>query len=78
MAIGAEDAPAVQGALVRPVTLGWFLKRSLVAVIILVVAMGGLAWLTYASIDPDTDGAPAPKAAKVLRDEPARVHPVEL
>lgn len=71
MAIGVEDAPAVQAALVRPVTLGWFLKRSLIGIAILMVAMGGLAWLTYASIDTDADGDAAPKSAKALREAPA-------
>jgi hypothetical protein len=78
MAIGVEDASPVQGALVRPVTLGWFLKRSLIGIAILMVAMGGLAWLTYASIDPEGDGDPAPKSAKALREAPVRSIPVEL
>jgi hypothetical protein len=50
----------------------------LIGIAILMVAMGGLAWLTYASIDPDMDGDGAPKAAKALRDAPARLTPVEL
>lgn len=56
MAIGIEDATAVQPQLARRVTLGWFLKRSLIGIAILMFAMGGLAWLTYASIDPDAEG----------------------
>lgn len=68
MAISGGDAQAVQGAAVhpavRPVTWTWFLKRSLLGIAILLVAMGGLAWLTYASIDPDLDGDIAPKSAK--------------
>jgi hypothetical protein len=78
MAIGLEDASAVQGQLVRRVTLGWFLKRSLIGIAILLVAMGGLAWLTYASIDPDGDGDLAPKAANATREVPARTSPIEL
>lgn len=70
MAIGVEDAPQVQVAL-RPVTFAWFLKRSLIGIAILMVAMGGLAWLTYASIDPDADGDVTPKSAKALRAAPA-------
>ena len=76
MAARMEEAPSVQAALVRPVTLGWFLKRSLIGIAILMVAMGGLAWLTYNSIDPDTDGDLAPKAANVMRDAP--VHSTSL
>ncbi len=72
MAIGVEDAPSVQGTFVRPVTLGWFLKRSLIGVAILLIAMGGLAWLTYASIDPDVDDDAAPYSAKAVPEGPAR------
>ncbi len=78
MAIGVEDAPSVQGTFVRPVTLGWFLKRSLIGIAILLIAMGGLAWLTYASIDPDADGDTAPQSAKTLREAPAGLTPVDL
>jgi hypothetical protein len=78
MAIRVEDAPAVQSVFVRPVTLGWFLKRSLIGIAILMVAMGGLAWLTYASIDPDIDGDLAPSATKAMREAPVRVTPIEL
>lgn len=78
MAIGVEGASAVQGTLVRPVTLGWFLKRSLIGIAILLIAMGGLAWLTYASIDPHADDNLAPKAAKATHEAPARSIPVDL
>ncbi|MBN8911072.1 MAG: hypothetical protein J0H65_03245 [Rhizobiales bacterium] len=73
MAVGVEDAPAVQGGFVRPVTLGWFLKRSLIGIAILLIAMGGLAWLTYASIDPALDGETAPQSAKAVHTAPARI-----
>lgn len=72
MAVGVEDAPSVQGSFVRPVTLGWFLKRSLIGIAILLIAMGGLAWLTYASIDPDLDSDAAPQSAKTVHEVPAR------
>lgn len=39
----------------RVVSWGWFMKRALLGVAILVVATGSLAWLTYASIDPSLD-----------------------
>lgn len=78
MAIGVEDASSVQGAAVRPVTLGWVLKRSLIGIAILMVAMGSLAWLTYASIDPDLDGDPSPAATQALRTPAAPVTPVDL
>jgi hypothetical protein len=64
MAISGNDAHSVQGAPLRPVTLAWVLKRSLVGIAILLVAMGGLAWLTYASIDPALDSDLEPKSAK--------------
>lgn len=41
----------------RTVTLGWFLRRMLLAITILVVSVGSMAWLTYASIDPNLDAA---------------------
>lgn len=78
MSIGVDDASAVEGRLVRPVTIGWFLKRSLIGIAILMVAMGGLAWLTYASIDPDGDGALAPKAANAVREAPAQTSAIDL
>ncbi|WP_072397058.1 hypothetical protein [Hyphomicrobium sp. CS1GBMeth3] len=78
MAIGLEDASSVQGQLVRPVTVGWFLKRSLIGIAILLVAMGGLAWLTYASIDPTADDPFVPQAAEAVREAPARVIAIDL
>ena len=78
MAIGGGDAPAVQDApvhpMTRPVTLGWFLKRSLAGIVILLVAMGGLAWLTYASIDQDLDAEASPKSTKAAQKVPVRLH----
>ncbi|AHB50380.1 hypothetical protein W911_15435 [Hyphomicrobium nitrativorans NL23] len=76
MAIGADDAQPVQHDSLPPVTLGWFLKRTLVGIAILMVAMGSLAWLTYASIDPDLDASPA--TANMPLDAPARLIPIDL
>lgn len=39
----------------RPITLRWVLKRTAIAVAILFVAISSMAWLTYASIDPQLD-----------------------
>lgn len=78
MAISGDDAHSVQGAPLRPVTLAWVLKRSLVGIAILLVAMGGLAWLTYASIDPALDADDAPKSAKTHHDVHPAVTPVDL
>ena len=50
-------------AALRAPTLGWALRRTLLALIILVVAIGGAACLLYASIDPDEDAVPAAKSA---------------
>lgn len=71
MAIGVEDAPTVQGTFARPVTLGWFLKRSLIGLAILMIAMGGLAWLTYASIDPVADEDSSPFSSQTAPDAPS-------
>lgn len=68
MAIGIEDATAVQTPLARRVTLGWFLKRSLIGIAILMFAMGSLAWLTYASIDPEGDGEQVSTVTEGARD----------
>lgn len=79
MTISVEDASTVQVTPVRPVTLGWVLRRSLIGVIILVVAMGGLAWLTYASIEPDLDGDLSTKSTTEHHGVPAaKIMPVDL
>ena len=77
MATGVDGAQAVQGEPLRPVTLRWFLKRSLVGIAILVVAMGALAWLTYASIDPDLDRDPT-TPANAITDVPPAAKAVDL
>ncbi len=46
----------------RGPTLGWALRRTLLALVIMVVAIGGFACLLYASIDPEDDGTPAAKS----------------
>lgn len=56
------------GAYTRPVTLGWALRRAALGVVILAVAMGAVAWLTYASIDPDPAKAGEEEAASLARD----------
>jgi hypothetical protein len=60
----SERADAAPGASLRPVTLGWALKRALLAIAILVLAVGSVAWLTYASIDPNLERGDLPPAAK--------------
>ncbi len=37
------------------ITFGWFLKRAIIGIAILVVSIGGMAWLTHASIDPSQE-----------------------
>jgi hypothetical protein len=81
MSLTGGDAQIVQGLPVHParhVTLGWFVKRSLLGIAILLVAMGGLAWLTYASIDPKLDAEAAAASANVLPAAPAKPLPVGL
>jgi hypothetical protein len=50
-------------AALRAPTLAWALRRTALALVILVVAIGGFAWLLYASIDPDEESVPAPQPA---------------
>jgi hypothetical protein len=40
-------------------TLGWALRRALLAIVILFFSISGVAWLLYASIDPEQTDAPA-------------------
>jgi hypothetical protein len=61
MTTTTERAPA--GAQLRPLTLRSALKRALLGIAILAVAMGSVAWLTYASIEPASERE-QPKAAK--------------
>jgi hypothetical protein len=73
MSISADSASAAVIVQTRPMTLGWVMKRALLGIAILVVTMGSVAWLTYASIDPDLDNAPS-EAAKA----PSRVQATEV
>jgi hypothetical protein len=82
MTTGGGDAQMVQVApvpqMTRPITVGWFVRRSLVGIAILMVAMGGLAWLTYASIDQSLEGAAATSPATAAPSAPEGLTPVEL
>ncbi len=50
MAVGEiENAPVAKTS---PFTAMWFLKRLVLALGILIISFGGLAWLTHAAIDP--------------------------
>ena len=71
MASVTERASVAPHLPLRPVTLGWALKRALLGIAILVVAMGSVAWLTYASIDPDLDRADTP--ARPVQEPVAQV-----
>ena len=51
----------------RVPTLGWALRRTLLALVILVVSVGGAACLLYASIDPEDEAPPAAKS-ELLKD----------
>jgi uncharacterized membrane protein len=44
-------------------TLGWALRRALLAIVILFFSISGVAWLLYASIDPEQTDAPAATSA---------------
>jgi hypothetical protein len=78
MTIIGEHGAAAHGASLRPITLGWAVKRALLGIAILVLAMGSVAWLTYASIDPDVDGNGEPNSAKASKSSDAPVAQVRL
>jgi type II secretory pathway component PulL len=59
----------------RDLTLGWALRRALLGLVILFLAMGSLAWLTYASIDPALDRDEAPAQANQNLVQPISVRP---
>ena len=66
-------------AALRVPTLGWALRRALLAILILFISVAGSAWLLYASIDPDEDATPAtvspgePPSSTGLPASPQRV-----
>jgi hypothetical protein len=51
--VEGEDVVAL-----RAPTLGWALKRTLLAILILAVTIAGAACLLYASIEPDEEAVP--------------------
>lgn len=50
MSVGDVESPAPHKS---TVTVGWFVRRLVLAVAILFVSVGSLAWLTHAAIDED-------------------------
>jgi hypothetical protein len=44
---------------VQAPTLAWAIRRTLLAILILLVSIAGAAFLLYASIDPGEEGWPA-------------------
>jgi len=44
-------------------TLGWALRRALLAIVILFFSISSVAWLLHASIDPEQTNAPATKSS---------------
>ena len=41
----------------NPMTLGWVVRRAVLGALILTLAFGTIAWLTYASLDSDAIAA---------------------
>lgn len=44
-------------------TLGWALRRALLAIVILFFSISSVAWLLHASIDPEQTDGPAAKSS---------------
>jgi hypothetical protein len=66
----ASAAPALSQPLqglapqtLSPMTLGWVMKRLVLGVVILAVAFGSIAWLTYTSLESDAMASTAEKTA---------------
>lgn len=57
MSMGTIPEQAEPGIAAAKFGLMWALKRALLGTAILVVALGGLAWLTHAAIDPSLEEA---------------------
>jgi hypothetical protein len=55
---------------VQAPTLGWAIRRTLLAIVILLVSIAGAAFLLYASIDPGEEGWPTAEPQE--RVEPSR------
>jgi hypothetical protein len=55
--VEGHDVGAAVVAVQAP-TLGWAIRRALLAIVILLVSIAGAAFLLYASIDPGEEGWP--------------------
>lgn len=55
MSSESRSAEAADVHAVRLMTLGWVVKRALLGFFLVMLAMGSVAWLTYASMEPATD-----------------------
>lgn len=63
--------PSVAEVVVRPVTLAWFLRRAVMAIVILCVAISSVAWLMHASIDTSAEAVTATRdVAPAKQSEP--------
>ena len=60
MTMGVPQTEARSVALSQPPTLAWVLKRTLLAVAIMFVVVGGAAWLLDASIDRSAEQTARP------------------
>lgn len=63
MTTGVTRANAGGDVRLQSPTLGWVLKRTLLAIGIMVVVVGGAAWLLHASIDSSAEERDARRSA---------------
>jgi hypothetical protein len=63
---------------VKAPTLAWAIRRTLLAIVILLVSIAGAAFLLYASIDPGEEGWPSaePQERVDLPQADAGAHPL--
>lgn len=56
MTVSSEPASEAAAAIpFKPITLSWALRRTAMAIVILAVSIGTMAWLIHASIDQDLE-----------------------
>ena len=59
----SQSSHGVAPQALSPMTLGWVMKRLFLGVVILAVAFGSIAWLTYTALESDAMASTPEKTA---------------